>query len=101
MKTYVKEKTIVDMDVKMSMEQAHQKWVTRILVFGFLGLSAMALGTCSYNEHIDKSTEVQKAQADAQKAQAESLAEVQKAQADAQKAQAESLKAMWDHQKSP
>jgi hypothetical protein len=79
---------MMDSDVKLSMEQAHDKWLTKTIVRAFLALVAIGCGTCAYNSRTDSIAQVQKAQLD-----------TQKAQADAARAHDESLKAMWDHQK--
>lgn len=69
----------MDQDVKLSMEQAHEKWITKGIIWGVLGLAILASGTCVGYERIDKT------------------AEVQKVQLERDKAQADSMKAMWDH----
>lgn len=61
----------MDADVKLSMEQAQEKWVTKTLVCGALGLAILASATCVGYEYVDKTAEVQKAQLDVQKAAVE------------------------------
>ena len=75
--------TRMDEDVKLTMEQAQEKWLTKMLLGAAVALATLALGTCAHNDRVDKS------------------AEVQKEQLHMQTAQAEAMKAMWDHQKMP
>jgi hypothetical protein len=73
----------MDQDVKLSMEQAHAKWITKTIVIGVLGLIAISAGTCSYNSHSSDN------------------ALIQKSYLDQEKAKADAMKAMWDHQPAP
>lgn len=71
----------MDQDVKLSMDQAHEKWITKTITLGILGaLGILTLGAYSCERSSDAT-------------------QVQKAQVAAQQAHDDAMKAMWEKQK--
>lgn len=61
----------MDDDVKMSMVQAHEIRITKVIVYGVIFTLAMGLGTCAYTNKLSNDSSVQEAKAGAEKAKAE------------------------------
>jgi hypothetical protein len=86
----------MEQDVRLSMEQAHEKWMTKTVVAGIVAVLITGILSVYGCERVNCARDVSKAQFDAANG-CERVDCVAKAQFDAAKAKADADKAMWDH----